>query len=65
MTYNLADPDMSLMDIGTAEGTAGFEMGEEGYSKDDVIALPIRSRDENGHPVSGDTGYADAHRGEC
>ena len=48
VTYNLADPDMSLMDIGTAEGTAGFEMGEEGYSKDDVIALPIRSRDENG-----------------
>ena len=31
-----------------AEGTAGFEMGEEGYSKDDVIALPIRSRDEIG-----------------
>lgn len=27
VTYNLADPDMSLMDIGTAEGTAGFEMG--------------------------------------
>lgn len=31
-----------------AEGTAKFEMGDEGFSRDDVIDLPIRSNDEIG-----------------
>ena len=31
-----------------AKGAAGFDMGDEGYSKDDVIQLPIRSNDEIG-----------------
>ena len=31
-----------------AEGATGFAKGDEGYSKDDVIRLPIRSNDEIG-----------------
>ena len=32
-----------------AEGAAGFEMGDEGYLEEDVIQLPIRSKDEIGN----------------